>query len=62
MSEKKLTEDQLARIEKIRQEAIKEIDKIPEGPRRNVLDGGRSEPYYTIGERVMAEIKAIMDE
>lgn len=64
MSEKKLTEDQLARIEKIKQEAIKEIEKIPEGPRRNVLDGGgaRSEPYYTIGERVRAEIKAIMDE
>ncbi len=63
MSEKKLTEDQLARIEKIKQEAIKEIDKIPEGPRRNVLDGGvRSEPYYSIGERVRAEIKAIMDE
>lgn len=62
MSEKKLTADQLARIEKVKQEAIKEIEKIPEKPRRNVLDGGRSEPYYSIGERVRAEIKAIMEE
>ena len=46
----------MARIEKIKQEAIKEIDKIPEGPRRNVLDGGvRSEPYYSIGERLLKE-------
>ncbi len=65
MSEKKLTADQLARIEKIKQEAIKEVEKIPEpeGPRRNVLDGGgHPEPYYSIGKRVRAEIKAIMEE
>lgn len=62
MSAKKLTADQLARIEKVKQEAIKEVEKIPERARRNVLDGGRSEPYYSIGERVRAEIRAIMEE
>lgn len=64
MSEKQLTADQIDRINKLKQEAIKEIDKIPEKPNRNnVLDGGvRSEPYYSIGEKYMAKIKAIMDE
>lgn len=65
MSEKQLTEDQIDRINKLKQEAIKEIDKIPEKPNRNnVLDDGgvRSEPYYSIGEKYMAKIKAIMDE
>lgn len=62
MNEKKLTADQLARIENVKQDAIKEVEKIPEGPRKNVLDGGRSEPYYSIWERAMAKIKAIMEE
>lgn len=38
MNEKKLTADQLARIEKVKQEAMKEVEKIPERPRRNILD------------------------
>lgn len=62
MSGKQLTADQLERINKLKEEAIKKIDKIPEKPRRNVLDGGRSEPYCSIGEYYMAKIKAIMDE
>lgn len=63
MNGKQLTEDQLERINKLKEEAIKEIDKIPEKPRRNVLDGGvRSEPYYSIGKELMAKIKEIMDE
>lgn len=62
MNGKQLTADQLERINKLKEEAIKKIDKIPEKPRRNVLDGGRSEPYYSIGEELMAKIKAIMDE
>lgn len=62
MNEKKLTADQLARIEKVKQEAMKEVEKIPERSRRNVLDGGRSEPYYSIGEKFMAQVKAIMEE
>ena len=62
MSAKKLTADQLDRIEKVKQKAIKEIEKIPERPRRNVLDGVLTEPYYSIWERVRAEIKAIMEE
>ncbi len=62
MNEKKLTADQLARIEKVKQEAMKEVGKIPERPRRNILDGGRSEPYYSIGEKFMAQVKAIMEE
>ncbi|MCM1190523.1 MAG: hypothetical protein NC541_14665 [bacterium] len=62
MSGKQLTADQQARIKKLKEEAIKEVEKIPEGPKRNVLDGGRSEPYYSIGEKLRADIKAILDE
>lgn len=62
MSGKQLTEDQMERINKLKQDAIEEVNKIPEGPNRRVLDGGRSDPYYSIGEKLMADIKAIMDE
>lgn len=62
MSGKQLTEDQMERINKLKQDAIEEVNKIPEGPNRRVLDGGRSDPYYLIGEKLMEGIKAIMDE
>lgn len=63
MNGKQLTEDQLERINKLKEEVIKKIDQIPEKPGRNGLDGGvRSEPYYSIGEYYMAKIKEIMDE
>lgn len=62
MSEKQLTADQIERINKLKQKAIEDIDKMPEGPNRRVLDGGRSEPYYSIGEKLMEDIKAVMEE
>lgn len=62
MSEKKLTADQLDRINKLKQEAIEEISKIPETPNRKVLDGGHTEPYYSIGQKYMKKIGAIMEE
>lgn len=63
MSGKQLTADQQERINKLKEEAIKKIDQIPEKPRRNGLDGGGpSEPYYSIGKELMAKIKEIMDE
>lgn len=63
MNGKQLTADQHERINKLKEEAIKKIDKIPEKPGRNGLDGGvRSEPYYSIGKELMAKIKEIADE
>lgn len=62
MSGKQLTEDQMERIKKLRQDAIEEVNNIPEGPNRRVLDGGRSNLYYLIGEKLMAGIKAIILE
>ncbi|MCM1190763.1 MAG: hypothetical protein NC541_15920 [bacterium] len=47
------------------EEAKKELDKIPERPKKNknMLDGPvRSEPHYSIGEKYAAKIKAILDE
>lgn len=61
MSGKQLTADQLERINKLKEESIKKIDQIPETPCTG-LDYGRSEPYYSIWEELMANIKAIMDE
>lgn len=64
MSGKQLTEDQQERINKLKEDAIKRIDEIPEKPTQNALDanGVCSEPYYSIGEELMAKIKEIMDE
>ena len=62
MKKEQLTADQQNRINKLLEEAKEELDKIPEKPKRNVLDGGRSEPYYSIGEKYIAKIKAILDE
>lgn len=61
MSGKQLTADQQERIKKLKEEAIRKIDQIPEAPSTG-LDYGRSEPYYSIGEGLMAKIKEIMDE
>lgn len=62
MSERQLTADQIERINKLKQEAIEEISKIPEKPFRGVLDGGHSEPYYSIGQKYMKQIGAIMEK
>lgn len=62
MNEKQLTANQIGRINKLKQEAIEDIEKIPEGPNRRILDGGRSEFYFSIGEKLMADIKAAIEE
>lgn len=57
-----MTVEQIERIDKFKRKAKEEIDKIPEDPSRRVLAGGRSEPYYLMGEKLMAVIKAVMEE
>ncbi len=54
--------EQIERIDKFKRKAIEEIDKIPEGPSRRVLAGGRSKPYYLMGKKLMADIKAVIEE
>ncbi len=49
MSEKKLTDSQKERIDKLWKEMKEEIATIPEKKGScNILDGGRSEPYASI--------------
>lgn len=57
-----MTVEQIERIDKFKRKAKEEIDKIPEGPSRRVLAGGRSKPYYLMGKKLMADIKAVIEE
>lgn len=62
MSEKQLTEDQIKRINKVKEAAIRAVENIPERPNRHIFDGGHTEPYWSIGKKAIADIQAIMEE